>query len=113
MDLCQLCLGKNKIQAGENLIILCDLRRVFRHLIAQIRQDHLDLCFFLQESFLQVIVQLYHRHGLDEECGAGGGLVVDHAWHLVFVLCLYRQTVAVAPHGDHRVLQIGAGGGAV
>ena len=41
-----------------------------------------NLFLFLAAEFPQIVVQLDNSHGLNEQCGAGGGLVVDHTLHL-------------------------------
>ena len=61
-------------------------------------------------SYTHLIVQAYHSHGFDKDCGAAGGLVVDHTGHLAAVFRFYRKAVTAVPHGDHCVLQISAHG---
>ena len=41
-----------------------------------------NLFLFLAAEFTQIVVQLDNSHGFNEQCGAGGGLVVDHTLYL-------------------------------
>ena len=66
-----------------------------------------NLFLFFAAEFTQIVVQLDNSHGFNEQCGAGGGLVVDHTLHLRTVFSLDRQAVAAVSHGDQVVLQFG------
>ena len=101
-------LGEDKVQVSEDVQIVPQLLLVRRQLVAQICQHSLDLLLLLDLQGAQVVVQADDGHGLDKQGGPGGGLVVDHAGHLILVLRLHRQAVAAVTHGDDRLLEVGA-----
>ena len=103
-------LGKNKVQLCQKLLIGAYLLGIGSGLIAQVRQHGFDLFFLLRFQFPKLIVQLDNGHRLNEQRGACGRLVMDHAGYLAFMFGFYRQTVAPVPHGDDRVLKVGAVG---
>ena len=108
----QLRLGKDEIQQGHDFLVVRQLQRMLSGQGAEVGQDFLDLFLFLQLQLPETVVQLHDGRRLDEIGGSGGGLVVDHAVYLRLVFRLDGNAVAVAPHGDDGVLQVGAVGAA-
>ena len=77
--------GENEIQGHHIFQIIAQGFQMFGNLLAQFGENDLDLFFLLQLQFADIIVQFYDSHRLDEDGGAGGRLVVDHARNLAFV----------------------------
>ena len=102
--------GKDEIQLGHVFGVVPELHQVLSRLGRQGRQDLFNLLFFLQGKLPQGVVEADDGGGLDKKRGAGGGLVVDQARDLGLVLGLDRDAVAVAPHGDDTVLEVGGVG---
>ena len=105
----QLRAGENEIQCGQHVHIGDQRLAVRCSLFAQVCQDLLDLSFLIRFQLADVIVQLHDRHGFDEQRGAGGGLIVDHARYLGAVLCPHGDTVASVALCDQCILQILSG----
>ena len=103
--------GKNKIQFPHDFKIRQDLLKMLGGLIGQTGQNGLDLCLLFQFQLPELIVQFDYGRGFYKQCGTGGGLVMDHAGHLTFILCFDRDTVTAVSHGDHGILQIRAESG--
>ena len=74
--------GKDEVQFRQRAVVCADLFDILRSLFAQPGKDHLDLLLFLCKEFFQVVVQLYDSHRFNEQCGTGGGLVVDQSLNL-------------------------------
>ena len=79
--------------------------RLLVYMIRQRQQHAFDLAGFLDDQFAKPVVELHDAHGFDENRGAAGGLIVDHALHLAAVIHAYGDHVPPVPHGDDRVLQ--------
>ena len=77
--------GENEIQSHHIFQIIAQGFQMFGNLLAQFGENDLDLFFLLQLQFADIIVQFYDSHRLDEDGGAGGRLVVDHARNLALV----------------------------
>ena len=75
------------------------------HVVGQCHQHAFDLAGFLDDQFAEPVVELHDAHGFDENRGAAGGLIVDHALHLAAVVHAYGDHVSPVPHGDDRILQ--------
>ena len=108
--LCQHSLGEDEVQLRQNGEIPGDGFRLLRHQGGEMGQNLLDFFFLLKLQLPQLIVHIYHSHRLNEECGAGGGLIMHHSGHMGFVFGLDREAVTPVTHGYQRVLQIGADG---
>ena len=98
---------KNKVQLSHILRVILEFHEVLAGFGGERRQDLFNLFLFLQRQFAQLVVEGDDGGWLDEECGAGGRLIMDQSRDLGFVLGLDRDAVAVAAQGDHIVLQIG------
>ena len=79
-------LGKYKVQLCQKLHVHAKLLCTGRCLVAQGGQNRFDFLLLLYFQLTHLIVQLDDGHWLDEKGGACGGLVMDHAGYLVFVL---------------------------
>ncbi len=108
--LCKHGSGKDKIQTDQQFVIFCDQLHIFCRSLAEGGQYLLNLPLLPDLQLFVFVVQTDDSHGLDEEGGAGGTLVMDHARHLIAVFRLHRQAVPAVPHGDDCILQPGAGG---
>ena len=102
---CKLCLGKNEIQPGENLLIFLQISGAAGGLRTQSLQDLLNLRLLLHVKLFDLIIELHDCHWLDKQRGTGRRLVVDHSLEGVLILCLDRHTVTAVSHGDQRILQ--------
>ena len=98
-------LGKNKVQCGENLLILFQVSGTAGGLGAQSLENLLNLRLLLHIKLFELVVELYHRHRLDKQCGTGRRLVVDHSLEGILIFRLDRYAVTAVSHGDKGVLQ--------
>ena len=102
----QLGPGENAVQGHQSLVVVLNVRQMPGAVGGQLGQDPLDLLLLLGLELPQLVVGVYHPHGLDEEGAAGAGHVVNQAGYVVLVLALHGHHVAAPPHGDDGVLQI-------
>ena len=107
----QSCPGKDKVQFPHDSQIGQNFFKMLCCLVGKAGQDSLDLRLFFKLQLPQFIVHFNHGRGFYKQCGSGGGLVMDHAGHLTFILCFDRDTVTAVSHGDHGILQISAESG--
>ena len=101
------CPREDKVQRRHVPGVVLQRHQRGAGLCGEIGEDPLDFLLFLQCQLAEFIVQRDDGGGLDEDGGAGGGLVMHDAGDLGFELCPDRQTVAVIPDGDDGILQIG------
>ncbi len=99
--------GKNEIQLCHIPGVIPQLCEVLSRRCRQLCQHLFDFLLFLDEELPEGIIEFHDRCRLDEKGRACLGLIVHQARHLRLILCLYRQAVAIVPHGDHIVLEIG------
>ena len=81
-----LALAKARSSSARACHTRDDLAGQFSHLGGQFGQDAADLVPFGDLGFAVGVVQLHHRQRLDEQGGAGGGLVVDDGLDLALEL---------------------------
>ena len=98
-------LGKNQVQPHQQDAVLREIIRVLGTFRRELRQNPLNLQLFFRGQFSQFIVGLYRGHRLDKECHSGSRDVMHQPRHRAFVICAYRQHIAVGAHGDDRLLQ--------
>ena len=99
-------LGENKVQFSHDLKIGFDLRGISTDQTGKTGQNAMDFRFFLTAQFSEIVVQVKNRHGLDKQRSAAGALVVNETGHLIAVLLLYGNNIAVIAYGDDIFLQI-------
>ena len=104
-------LGKNKVDAHDEVIVEGDLLALRRNECRELEQDALDLVRLLCMQHLELVVGLHHRHGLHKTGRARARHVVHKAGHLGAVFGLDRHHIAVAAQRDNGVLQIFLVGG--
>ena len=101
----QLGLGKDKVQAHQDLKVRGDIVPVLGAVGGELRQDALYLQLLLGGELSKLVVGFHRRHGLDEQSGSRGGDIVDQAGHGPLVLSFHRHHVSVLAHGDYGLLQ--------
>ena len=104
------CLGKNKIQARKDFLVFRNILCVVGNLGAESGQNLFYFFLFFDFQLAHLVVQVNHRGRLNEKRASGGGLIVDHAWHLAPVFGLDRDTVASVSGSNQGILQVGMQG---
>ena len=101
----QLAPGKDEIQTAQQLIVpangACKLGGIGRKL----RQNALDLGFFLAGQDADVVVQFHYSRRLDKQGRAAGAGVVDHSREGSAVFGLYRHNKPAVSLCDDIILQ--------
>ena len=69
----------------------------------QVRQDLFNLNPLVAFQFLDLVIHVNGFHRFDEESGAGGRAVVDHARKCIPVFDFYGDTVSSVTHGYERI----------
>ena len=94
------------IEPHERRKIGVDVLAVRGALGAELRENALDLRFFLRFQLADLVIRLDRRHRLDKERCTGGRYIVHEARNAALALGLDRNNVAVRARCDDRVLQI-------
>ena len=97
--------GHNQVQPPVQGAVAAQRTGGFRHPAAEQPEDALDLPGNVALHAGKFILQLHHRHGLDEQGGPAGRLIMHHPADQPAVLLFHRQDKAVAAEGDQRLLK--------
>ena len=108
----ELGLGKDQIQAGENVVVGGNIVPVLGAVGGELGQDPVNFQFLPGGQLPQLVVGFHGGHGLYEKGHARGGDIVHQAGHRPLVVGLHGDHIAVRAHGDDRFLKrLGIGGG--
>jgi len=102
----ELCARKNAVERDKYLKIAADVYLVIGRLGRELGEDALDLLFFGEEQFAQLVVGVDRLHGLDEEGSAGGGHVMHQTRYFIFKLASHRHHETIGADRHDRLLQI-------
>ena len=107
-----ICLGKNKIQLAQYIIICADGIRKTCHIRGQLCQDTFNFGFFLALQDFNLVVCVNHLRRFDKQRGTGGRNVMYHARNVAPVLTLDWNYIPPVTLGNQVFLQVfGIGGG--
>ena len=68
-------------------------------------QNPFDFFFFFGYIPFDIVIQIHHSHGLDEQRGPGAALIMYDAGEVSPVLLFDGNHIPIPPHGDQRILK--------
>ena len=101
----EFCPREDAVEPHERGEVGVDILAVRGTLGGKLRENALDLRFFLRFQLADLVVCLDRRHRLDEERGAGGRNIVHEPRNAALAFGLDRNNVAIRARRDDRVLQ--------
>ena len=97
---------ENEIQLHRRAVALDDAVRKLADLTGKLRQDAVDLVFFVRAQHADFVVRLHNADRLNKHGGTAAGGIVNEALDFIAELRLNRHNVAAAALGNNSLLQI-------
>ena len=99
-------LGGDQIDFSRHIQGFQDIAALGADVARQGPQDALHLSPLFQQVFLDIVVEVHHRHRLDKKCRSAGGLVMHDAREIEAVFLLDGDDIPVLPHRYESILEI-------
>ena len=95
-----------KIKLRKLFHSLCNAGRIRTDHAGNGTQDTLYFFLLLRKITLNIVIQVNNRHRFNKQGCAAARLVMHHAGEIIAVFLLNGYYIAVAAHGNKRVLKI-------